>query len=220
MYIYHARVALRQNQTLKSICHDLINSQTSKLLWCDKRKEEEKLNPWPHTHTLCMKSKHSWETFKSLANSVPQKHSVSHAHPAAAHVDRPNSVSVTHTAYLKKTKWQPQAAQSFPVQDHPQVMFMNWEEQMDASLFHHFPLPYPHRYQWAANRKVLSWSSSCLLQSSHLHACADEIVLKGIKATAISDEEKLWCNQNTHGKVWLITDWWEIGWKQPMIITK
>lgn len=52
MYIYHARVALRQNQTLKSICHDLINSQTSKLLWCDKRKEEEKLNPWPHTHLV------------------------------------------------------------------------------------------------------------------------------------------------------------------------
>lgn len=51
---------------------------------------------------------------------------------------------------------------------------------MDASVFHHFPLPYPHLYHLAANRNGFSRFSPNLPQSS----------LKEIKAAGQSHDQK------------------------------
>lgn len=158
-----------------------------------------------------MKSKHSQETFKS------QNHRNTHTHAVAVHVDRANTVCVTHT--FGPTHWQPQAAPAPPTQDHPQVMFMNWEEWMDASIFHHFPLPYPGLYQRAANTNVLIslcagnsaivlWFMSVLMKSY----CAD----RDQRCSSIGWWETVMQSESMW-KSLIIDGWNELSWNSQRI---
>lgn len=65
---------------------------------------------------------------------------------------------------------------ALPAQDHPQVMFKNWEERMDVGLFHHFPPPYPACISEVANTNVfLFFSFLCAKIQAVIHGRADEI---------------------------------------------
>lgn len=72
-----------------------------------------------------MKSKHKRD-FQVFGSIQTHRNTLSDTHPAAAHVDRADTVPVTHTHTASAANWQ--AFPALPVQDHPQVMFMNWEE--------------------------------------------------------------------------------------------
>lgn len=112
-----------------------------------------------HAHTLCMESKHGQETFKAVAWFKPTE-TLRHTRLClSAHVDRANTVCVTHRC---RKNCKPQAIAALPVRDHPQVMFKNWEERDEPQRLPSLSSSLSRWYQRGGN--CFLFFSSCMLK--------------------------------------------------------
>lgn len=142
----------------------------SDLLRPDKRKEEEKLDSRLHTRTPCAWRANTDERLSRLwLDLSPQKHSVTHT-LAPAHVDRANTVCVTHTAAGAKTgSRRPLRLSRYRI-IHGSCL-KTGRSGTKPSLFHHFPPPYPAAISVAADANAFFF-----LCAKIQAVCTDEIL--------------------------------------------
>lgn len=168
---------LRRNQTIPGAETLWLDERPkpqscSDLVWFDKRSEEEKARSLAtHTHTHLAHGEQTRAERLSRLKSSPQKHSVTRTHTLLQCVLTEPTLSVWHTLPPLWTGSRRPPRLS-PAKDHPQVMFKNREEWMDASVFHHFPPPYPRLYQWGANTNVLMFGLCAKIRPSYCDSWA------------------------------------------------
>lgn len=168
--MFYKRETLRRNQTIPGTETLWLDERPkpqscSDLAWFDKRNEEEKARSLAtHTHALRMESKHGPRDFQGLNQA--HRNTLSHTHTLLQCVLTEPTLSVWHTPQPLWTGSR-RPPQLSPAKDHPQVMFKNREEWMDASVFHHFPPPYPRLYQWGANTNVLMFGLCAKIRPSY-----------------------------------------------------
>lgn len=167
----------------------------SDLTWFNKRKEEEKLNPWLRTHLVHEEQTQS----RDFQVSKPQKPT----HTLLRCMLTEPTLSVWHTLLALQT-----GSHRPPQHHHHRIIHRSclWTGRsgwMPASsiTFLFLILACSNELQTR-----MFWSSPCVLEIQP--SCCDSwvywwnrIALIVIKAVAPLDDEKMWCNQRSCGKV-------------------
>lgn len=172
-------------------------------MWFNKRKEEEKLNPWLHTHLVHEEQTQSRD-FQVFGSIQTHRNTPSHTpccsacwqsqHCPALQTGRrrPPKLSqlsqrrIIHRSclWIGRSGWMPASSITFL------FLILTCISELQTRMFWSSPL-------WASIQPSSCDSWVCWWNL---------IALIEIKAAAPSDDEKLWRNQSTCGKVWSLMD--------------